>query len=119
MLKLTTAIYEAMRAHGEETYPHECCGVLLGRAAVGVDDVFVNIVDSAVPASNTRTDSPRNRYNIAPQELVRRSSCQARESGLGHRRFLPLASRSPSAVVGHRSCRSALAWLLLRDHQRL
>jgi proteasome lid subunit RPN8/RPN11 len=80
MLKLTTAIYEAMRAHGEETYPHECCGVLLGRSAVGVDDVFVNIVESAVRAGNTRTDSPRNRYNIAPQELVKIQR-QARESG--------------------------------------
>ena len=80
MLKLTTAIYEAMRAHGEETYPHECCGVLLGRSAVGIDEVFVNIVESAVRAGNTRTDSPRNRYNIAPQELVRIQR-QARESG--------------------------------------
>jgi proteasome lid subunit RPN8/RPN11 len=80
MLKLTTAIYEAMRAHGEETYPHECCGVLLGRSAVGVDEVFVNIVESSVRADNTRTDSPRNRYNIAPQELVRIQR-HARESG--------------------------------------
>jgi len=81
MLKLTTAIYEAMRAHGEETYPHECCGVLVGRSAVGVDEVFVNIVESAVRVGNTRTDSPRNRYNIAPQELVKIQR-QARESGL-------------------------------------
>ncbi len=81
MLKLSTAIYEAMRAHGEETYPNECCGVLLGRSAVGVDEVFANIVESAVRADNTRTDSPRNRYNIAPQELVRIQR-QAREGGL-------------------------------------
>ncbi len=80
MLKLTMAIYEAMRAHGEETYPHECCGVLLGRSAIGVDEVFANIVESAVRAGNTRTDSPRNRYNIAPQELVKIQR-QARESG--------------------------------------
>src|SRR5271163_2031543 len=80
MLKLTTAIYEAMRAHGEETYPHECCGVLLGRSAVGIDEVFVNIVESAVRAGNTRTDSPRNRYNIAARELVKIQR-HARESG--------------------------------------
>jgi proteasome lid subunit RPN8/RPN11 len=80
MLKLTTAIYEAIRIHGEETYPHECCGVLLGRSAVGVDEVFLNFVESAVRAGNTRTDSPRNRYNIAPGELVKIQR-QARESG--------------------------------------
>jgi proteasome lid subunit RPN8/RPN11 len=81
MLKLTMAIYEAIRIHGEETYPHECCGVLLGRSAIGVDEVFANIAESAVRAGNTRTDSPRNRYNIAPQELVKIQR-QARESGL-------------------------------------
>jgi len=71
MLKLTTAIYEAVRAHGEETCPHECCGVLLGRSTIGIDEVFVNIVESAVRADNTRTDSLRNRYSIDPKELVK------------------------------------------------
>ena len=33
MLKLNEQIYNAIRRHGEETYPHECCGVLLGRSA--------------------------------------------------------------------------------------
>jgi proteasome lid subunit RPN8/RPN11 len=80
MLKLTAKVYEAIRAHGEETYPHECCGVLLGRSAIGIDEVFANTVESAVRAANTRTDSPRNRYNIAPQELVKIQR-QARESG--------------------------------------
>ena len=30
MLKLSRKDYDALRHHGEETYPHECCGVLLG-----------------------------------------------------------------------------------------
>jgi proteasome lid subunit RPN8/RPN11 len=75
MLKLTTAIYEAIRAHGEETYPYECCGVLLGHSA---DDV--NLVESSVRAGNTRTDSAHNRYHIAPQELVKIQR-EARGSG--------------------------------------
>jgi proteasome lid subunit RPN8/RPN11 len=66
MLRLTATIYEALRIHGEETYPHECCGVLLGRSEDGV-----NTVEAAVRADNTRTDSAHNRYNIAPQELVK------------------------------------------------
>jgi proteasome lid subunit RPN8/RPN11 len=66
MLRLTAAIYEALRAHGEETYPHECCGVLLGRSGDGM-----NFVEAGVRAGNTRTDSAHNRYNIAPQELIR------------------------------------------------
>src|ERR1700761_3822176 len=31
MLKISPSDYVALREHGEETYPHECCGVLLGR----------------------------------------------------------------------------------------
>ena len=55
-----------MRAHGEETYPHECCGVLLGKSASGG-----NTVHDLVRAGNTRTDSAHNRYNIAPGELIK------------------------------------------------
>jgi proteasome lid subunit RPN8/RPN11 len=76
MLKLSESIYNAMRTHGEETYPHECCGVLLGRSSDGVNDV-----EEAARAGNTRTDSAHNRYSIAPQELVRIQR-QGRERGL-------------------------------------
>ena len=75
MLKLSFAGYEALRAHGEETYPHECCGVLLGKAAPDG-----NHVRQTVRAGNTRTDSAHNRYNIAPEELVR---IQRQARGLG------------------------------------
>jgi proteasome lid subunit RPN8/RPN11 len=64
-LKLSDAIYTELRAHGEATYPHECCGVLLGVSADGVNEVR-----EAVEAGNTRTDSAHNRYQIAPQELI-------------------------------------------------
>jgi proteasome lid subunit RPN8/RPN11 len=29
-LMVAPAVYDAFRTHGEETYPHECCGALLG-----------------------------------------------------------------------------------------
>jgi proteasome lid subunit RPN8/RPN11 len=67
MLKLTSTLYSALRLHGEETYPHECCGVLLG----SIDDDGARIVTSITRAGNTRTDSPQNRYNIDPKELIR------------------------------------------------
>jgi proteasome lid subunit RPN8/RPN11 len=76
MLKVKEAEYEAMRQHGEETYPHECCGVLLGRAEAGT-----NVVERVVRAGNTRTDSLHNRYQIAPEELVKIQR-QAREDRL-------------------------------------
>jgi proteasome lid subunit RPN8/RPN11 len=66
LLKLNEQVYNSIRRHGEETYPHECCGVLLGCSEDGV-----NAVEDAVRAGNTRTDSAHNRYHIAPQELVK------------------------------------------------
>jgi proteasome lid subunit RPN8/RPN11 len=66
MLKILAKEYTAIRQHGEETYPYECCGVLLGN----VDD-DVRVVTSVVRCGNTRTDSAHNRYNIDPRELVR------------------------------------------------
>jgi proteasome lid subunit RPN8/RPN11 len=67
MLKLSNNNYEALRQHGEETYPHECCGVLLGR----MDDDGARVVITTARAGNTRTDSAHNRYNIDPKDLIR------------------------------------------------
>jgi proteasome lid subunit RPN8/RPN11 len=67
MLKIGAQQYATIRQHGEETYPHECCGVLLGR----FEDDGSRIVTSTARCGNTRTDSAHNRYNIDPRELVR------------------------------------------------
>jgi proteasome lid subunit RPN8/RPN11 len=75
MLKIERKDYEALRQHGGETYPHECCGVLLGEM-----NGENRRVTSIARCSNTRTDSPRNRYHIDPRELVRIQR-QGRERG--------------------------------------
>jgi proteasome lid subunit RPN8/RPN11 len=67
MLRLTQSTYASLRQHGEETYPHECCGVLLGQFG----DDGSKTVTRSVPCGNTRDDSPRNRYGIDPRELIR------------------------------------------------
>ena len=76
MLTVSEANLQAMRRHGEETYPHECCGILLGHMReVG------NEVVELLRAGNTRTDSAHNRYHIAPQELIAAQRA-GRKSGL-------------------------------------
>jgi proteasome lid subunit RPN8/RPN11 len=70
MLQITFTDFQTLRAHGEQTYPHECCGVLLGKR-IELDGHPVNVVRQVVPAGNTRTDSAHNRYSIAPVELIR------------------------------------------------
>jgi proteasome lid subunit RPN8/RPN11 len=76
VLKICDPVYCQLREHGEGTYPNECCGVLLGKALDGVNEV-----ELAVRAGNTRTDSAHNRYHIAPQELIAIQR-QARERDL-------------------------------------
>lgn len=51
----------AIRRHGEETYPHECCGAL-----VGSDDR----VSAAVPLPNTTEEGPRRRFLVRPADYV-------------------------------------------------
>jgi proteasome lid subunit RPN8/RPN11 len=67
MLTLSQSDYLSIRRHGEETYPHECCGVLLGR----FDDDGSKKVARIARCGNTREDSPHNRYHIDPKELIR------------------------------------------------
>jgi len=76
MLRVGQKDYEALRRHGEETYPYECCGILLGHT----DDDGARVVTSTARCGNTRTDSPKNRYNIDPRELIR-TQREGRERG--------------------------------------
>ncbi len=71
------AVYEAIRAHSEETYPDECCGALIGEPT----PEGWRVKDS-IRAGNARTDSAHDRYQIAPLELVRIER-EARRQGLG------------------------------------
>ena len=47
-----------------ETYPHECCGALLGNDG----EAGREIVD-LVPLANRRNDSPRNRFEVTPEDV--------------------------------------------------
>src|SRR5436190_1956235 len=58
-LTITAAVDQAIRAHGRETYPHECCGAL-----VGTDDRVTGIV--ALP--NTTEEGPRRRFLVRPSD---------------------------------------------------
>lgn len=77
VLKISKAVYEAMRAHGEEAYPEECCGVLLDRPAPGG-----SLVEQTLRATNLYAGKDRTRYQIDPAELVKIER-EARRHGLG------------------------------------
>lgn len=75
-LRISNAAWQAMRRHGEETYPGECCGVLVG----SIEGNRRKTVAFAIRCSNIREDSPTNRYEIDPRELLRIQR-ECRDSG--------------------------------------
>src|SRR6476646_6119353 len=70
-LSITTAVATAIRRHGEETFPHECCGAL-----VGVD----GRVTTAVLLPNTTEEGPRRRFLVRPSDY---REAEQRASALG------------------------------------
>lgn len=68
MLKISPSEFTALRRHGEETYPLECCGVLLGRVST---DGQTRTVERAVRCTNQNTERGHDRYVIDPRDLVR------------------------------------------------
>ena len=70
-LALDGGIADAIRQHGAETYPNECCGALIGRDGQ-VTGTF------ALP--NTTEEGPRRRFLVRPDDY-RQAEQQAREAG--------------------------------------
>ena len=58
-LSITRDVDAAIRAHGEETYPHECCGALVGRDGE---------VTAVVKLPNTTEEGPRRRFLVRPSD---------------------------------------------------
>lgn len=66
MLVVAPNSYTALGKHGEEVYPEESCGVLIGRL-----EGSRRVVISAIPCANARRDSAHNRYAIDPKDVIR------------------------------------------------
>lgn len=76
-LWISDHLAEKIRAHGTETYPHECCGALLGRdssAIAGANSEKESHsppreILSLFPLVNRRDDSPRNRFSVTAEDV--------------------------------------------------
>ena len=60
-LRLTDGVELAIRAHGREAYPHECCGALIGRDG---------IVTSTAPLPNVTDEGPRRRFRVSDKDYL-------------------------------------------------
>jgi proteasome lid subunit RPN8/RPN11 len=88
-LVLDAGVDEAIRRHGRETYPNECCGALIGRDAR---------VQHAVGLPNTTEEGPRRRFLVRPADY-RQAEEDARRLGgdlLGFYHSHPDAPARPS-----------------------
>lgn len=75
MLTLTPAIRASIEAHAVETYPHECCGVVVGHAREGRVGV------EAVRTGNLNVARAHDRFTVDPQDFLRIDT-DARKRGL-------------------------------------
>jgi proteasome lid subunit RPN8/RPN11 len=111
---------EQIRRHGEQAYPQECCGFLLGRHVDGI-----NVLEEVYPAANEWSDainkgetldertpaaaqsdeikqreSQKNRYWITPEQY-RRADAHARARKLGIIGYYHSHPDHPAAPSGY------------------
>ena len=78
MIALGPRQEDEIRRHAVEEYPHECCGLLIGR----FDETARKRVFEIYPVSNAReTEARHNRSLILPEEYMR-GERYARQLGL-------------------------------------
>jgi proteasome lid subunit RPN8/RPN11 len=57
--RVDAPVEREIRRHGEETYPHECCGALVGRGSRA---------SATVALPNTTEEGPRRRFLVRPSD---------------------------------------------------
>ena len=66
------AVLDEIRAHGEETYPYECCGAL-----IAVDGAIIE----AFRLPNTTSAGARRRFRIGPSDYRQAEACATERGG--------------------------------------
>ncbi len=65
MLKLTLAARAAIEAHARQTYPHECCGVMVGHPGPARRCL------EAQRCNNLNTERAHDRFDLDPKDYLR------------------------------------------------
>jgi proteasome lid subunit RPN8/RPN11 len=71
-LSMGPGVESAIRAHGVETYPNECCGALIGRDGV---------VTATYALPNTTEEGPRRRFLVRPSDYQEAEKRAAQDGG--------------------------------------
>ena len=94
-IKVNSEHLDQIRRHGEQAYPHECCGFLLGGR-----EGETNVLAEVHEAENERKESRETRYLITPQQY-KRADDYARGRGLGVIGYYHSHPDHPAAPSGY------------------
>jgi proteasome lid subunit RPN8/RPN11 len=126
--KLARIQIEQIRREGEASYPHECCGVLLGLLADGG-----KVIVETYPVANARDEAAKFNRFLIPPGMVRAADSYARSKKLeivGFYHSHPNAESRPSSFdlehawpfysyvivsVREREAREITCWKMLDD----
>ena len=64
-INLSVEVAEAIRKHGLEAFPFECCGFLYG------DEESGRNIDTAIPVANSKDGDQRRRFEISPSDYLK------------------------------------------------
>jgi proteasome lid subunit RPN8/RPN11 len=94
MLRLSADLVAKISAHGERTYPEECCGMLLG-----VTEGENRVVVATVEMNNSQDENRRRRFLVSPQQYreAERLAAEQRRELLGFYHSHPDHPAEPSA----------------------
>jgi proteasome lid subunit RPN8/RPN11 len=65
MIEIDTKPWQTMVLHAQRTYPHECCGAMLGRI-----EGDSKLVTEAVALENAYLGDQGDRYELRPEDLL-------------------------------------------------
>jgi len=66
MIRIEADAWQRMVSHARATYPHECCGAMLGVTGDGHKAVTI-----ALPLENVYAGERVSRYELRPEDLLR------------------------------------------------
>jgi proteasome lid subunit RPN8/RPN11 len=64
-IKLTSVVEEAIRIHGEQAFPNECCGFLFGNETDG------RVINLSTRVENSKEGDQRRRFEISPFDYMK------------------------------------------------
>lgn len=113
-IKVKNEHLDQIRGHGEQTYPHECCGFLLG-----TNDGSINLLQEVHPAENERQDSRHNRYLITPEQWKQADDyARSRHLGIiGYYHSHPDHPAAPSGFDLDHSCWPGESYIIVSVQQ--